>query len=408
MSGVLFLLVGALTGDAGAVLRSACDTRAPLVATLPAGTPVSLRFSITGDAGTCYKVSATVGGETVSGYAEAARLTNTDTYRASVGAAAIITTPTQTAAPETREKAAGSPEASQVPSSLVQATRLMQQHQPKAALAMLEQKLKTSGRDYDTLVMAGLAARAADEPRTALGYLEESQKSRQDPLVARVLGEVRREVAGDASSDKLFSNRFLLRYEGGALDPETARGMLGALEQEYSRVSAELQCRVDERISTIVQSPEAYRASSDAAEWSGGLFDGHRIRVPLAQGGTVSATMRQTFAHEIVHACLASLGSYPAWLHEGLAQRLSAGPASPATEERVRSLLRTGRMPRLANMSQNWARLSSEHARNAYAQALVAVDKVYELYASTGIGNVLRFPDRIPQVAAAVDARMAE
>ncbi len=405
MSGVLFLFVAVvLTGDAGAELRSACDSRAPIVSTLPAGTPVSVRFSISGDAGTCYRVSATVNGETVSGYVPASRLTGTESYRASVAAAPAITTPT---APSPAPSQA-TPSGTASPGSLVQATQLMQQQQPRAALSMLERRLTSGARDYDTLVMAGMAARAADEPRAALGYLEEAQRQRQDPVVARVLGDVRREVAGDASSEKLYSNRFLLRYEGGSLDAETARGMLGALEEEYTRVSAELQCRVDERISTIVQSPEAYRVSSDAAEWSAGLFDGHRIRVPLARGGVVTPKLRATFAHEIVHACLASLGSFPAWLHEGLAQRLSTGPASEAQSRRVRDLIRSGRMPKLANMSQNWARLSPEHAQQAYSQALVGADKLYELFAGQGIPNVLRRPERLAPYTAAVDARLAE
>jgi hypothetical protein len=407
MSGVLFLLASAvLSGGAGAEVRSACDTRAPLLATLPAETPVSIRASISGDAGTCYKVSAAVEGQVISGWVQASRLSGTDTYRSAIGSAPKITTPTPVAAaPAVTATTASAPTG---PAPLIQATQLMKQQQPKAALAVLEKRLQTGGRDYDTLVMAGLAARAADEPKAALGYLQDSQKIHEDSAVARILDEVRREVDGDASAERLYSNRFLLRYEGGALDADTAREMLGVLEEEYARVAAELQCRVDERISTIVQSPEAYRASSDAAEWSGGLFDGTRIRIPLARAGGFTVKVRQAFTHEIVHACLASLGTLPAWLHEGMAQRLSAGPASTAVEQKVRSLLRSGRIPRLVNMNQNWARLSPEHAQNAYAHALVAVDKVFELYAASGIPNLLRYPDRFPQVALAIDAQLVQ
>jgi len=404
MSGVLFLLASAvLTGDAGADLRSACDTRSPLVTTLAAGTPVSLRFSISGDAGTCYKVSAAVDGQTVSGYVQAARLSGTDSWRAAVNAAPKITTPTPVAA-----LTDAAPAVPAGPAPLIEATKLMKQQQPKAALALLERRVKSGSKDYDTLVMAGMAARAADEPRAALGYLQDSQKIREEAGVKRMLDEVRREVGGDASAERLYSNHFLLRYEGATLDAETARGMLAVLEEEYARVAGELQCRVDERISTIVQSPEAYRSSADAAEWSGGLFDGSRIRVPLARAGGFTARVRQTFTHEIVHACLGSLGSFPSWFHEGMAQYIATGPSSPALEQKVRSLLRSGRMPRLVNMNQNWARLSTEHAQNAYAHALVAAGKVYEMYAAGGIANLLRFPDRFPRIAAVIDARLVE
>jgi hypothetical protein len=98
---------------------------------------------------------------------------------------------------------------------------------------------------------------------------------------------------------------------------DQARTLVPILDSEFTRVSEALGCRSEERLTAIVQTPEAYRQSTGAAERSGGQFDG-RIRVALLEK-TPGDLTRQTFAHEIVHACLAQTGEWPAWLHEGLA-----------------------------------------------------------------------------------------
>ena len=47
----------------------------------------------------------------------------------------------------------------------------------------------------------------------------------------------------------------------------------------------------------IVQSRDAYRKSTDAAEWSGGQFDG-KIRVPVFDPQVLDQGMLRSLAHE--------------------------------------------------------------------------------------------------------------
>jgi hypothetical protein len=289
----------------------------------------------------------------------------------------------------------------------VKASSLLDQRQPRAALETVERGMKVYGRDYQFLVLAGIAAERSDEPRLALEYLKEAHAMHADRSIEQLIARLEKEVSGDKSGEKLYGTRFLLRYEGGQLDSEVARGIIGLLEQEFSRISAELGCRTDERIVTVVQSRQAYRASSNAAEWSGGHFDGSKIRVPIIEGQGISADTRETFAHELVHACLANLGNWPAWLHEGLAQRLTGRRSSTEMRQKIMSMRRSNRLPRLENMSQSWSRMSGEHAAMAYDYALVAADALYELYAGYGIHNVIRSPERLPQFAADIDRHLA-
>jgi len=217
---------------------------------------------------------------------------------------------------------------------------------------------------------------------------------------------VERETKGDKSGEKLYGLRVALRYESEALPVDVARTMVAVLDDEFIRISDQLGCRAEERITAIVQSRESYMKSTNAAEWSAGLYDG-RIHVPLmdgmSEGQQFGPRMRRTFAHETVHACLANIGRFPAWLHEGLAQRLSGDTLSGPARQELQEKIRAGALPRLEKMGQDWSHLSGEHARLAYNLALAAADVLVENYANYGLRNVLRSPELLQQVTTGID-----
>ena len=64
---LLVLLVAAAVKDGPAPLRSGCSPDARVVASLPTGAPVTIKYSINGEAGPCYKVSVQVDGKTLEG-----------------------------------------------------------------------------------------------------------------------------------------------------------------------------------------------------------------------------------------------------------------------------------------------------------------------------------------------------
>jgi hypothetical protein len=269
-------------------------------------------------------------------------------------------------------------------------------------------KLSSDRRDYQSLVAAGIAAYRSDDPSAALEYLKQAEQLQADRAVQLLIAKIEKEKAGDKSGEKLYGTRFLLRYEGSQLAPDVARSVVGYLEQEFSRIAGEIGCRTDERIVTVVQSKQAYRNSTDAAEWSGGLFDGVKIRVPVIENAAIDAQTRRTLSHELVHACLAGMGHWPTWLHEGMAQKLSGDTLSTARLGQVKTLVRAGKLPRLDNMNQSWSRMSAAHAGLAYDYALAAVDMLYDSYRHYGIQNIFRNPDRLPQVTASIDKRFVE
>jgi hypothetical protein len=181
--------------------------------------------------------------------------------------------------------------------------------------------------------------------------------------------------------------------------------MVAVLDQEFGRISSELGCSAEERIVAIAQSPEAYRKTTDAAEWSGGQFDG-RIRVPVAPNMTMDAAARRVLAHEITHACLTLIGHWPAWMQEGLAQHLSGDQVSPALRDKLADWSNQGKLPRLANLGQDWSRMDTEHAVAAYGLSLEAIEAFYAKYGADGVRSLLRNPDRLAAITADLDRNL--
>src|SRR5208282_6552094 len=84
---VLFFVAAMAVRTDQTPLRSGCDSEASVVASLPAGTPVEVRFRLS-DGSDCFKVSATIDGKDVLGYVPASALTGLERYEQERSAAA--------------------------------------------------------------------------------------------------------------------------------------------------------------------------------------------------------------------------------------------------------------------------------------------------------------------------------
>src|ERR1700734_1626332 len=72
-------------------LRSGCDAADAVVASLPVGTPVEVRFRLS-DGSDCFKVAATIDGKDVLGYVPASALTGLERYEQERASAASVDT----------------------------------------------------------------------------------------------------------------------------------------------------------------------------------------------------------------------------------------------------------------------------------------------------------------------------
>lgn len=391
-------LLFAVTMARDAALRPSCETATDqtVVGTLPAGTAVEIRFAVA-DGSNCYKIAANVDGKPLLGYVDGSALANTQSFEdqrrggASLDGVGQSRVVVQGLAGAARDTVHGS-----------RIVDLLNAHQPAKALEHIEPLLKNDPRNPGLLALASVAAYQSDDLKRAQRYCRDALAVSEDSRIAGFCQTVERESKADKSGEKLYGMRVALRYEGEALPADVARTMVSIVDQEFIRISGQLGCPAEERITVIVQSRDAYLRTTNAAEWSGGLYDG-RIHVALAAGQPFGPDTRRTFAHETVHACLANIGTFPAWLHEGLAQKLSGAVLSSIARDELRTAIRSGAIPKLENLGQNWSRMSAQNARLAYNLALAATDTLVDDYAAYGLRNLLRNPDMLQQATAQID-----
>lgn len=408
------LLNAAVTTKSNAALRSGgCDIDAPVIAEVAAGAPVTVRSSIAGSGGVCYRVSTQVEGKAVTGNLPGSALNGLEEFEqarqsaAGGGDAVQVTTAAQVES--LRKSLASSPNATIAPSlppgPLRQASDFLDRNQPGRALEVLNPHLKS--RDPSVLILAGVAAWKSDQTALALEHWKTAQEIRPMPELQGMIGRLEREIRHDKSGEKLVGLRVALRYENQALPYATAKAMLQTLDTEVARLSDILGCATEERLTAIVQSPEDYRQGANAAEWSGGQFDG-RIRIPFAAGSALDEGARRVFAHEATHACLASLGSsWPAWLHEGLAQKLSGERLTSVAKAQLLDLASKRQIPRLQQFRRNWSSLDAREARIAYAVALLAAEELVDHYgASIGLRAILGSPEILERVTNEINRKI--
>ena len=200
-------------------------------------------------------------------------------------------------------------------------------------------------RDPALLAMAGVAAWRADDTKHALEYWHASLELAPNPDLEKLIqtrGE--RTVPTIRAAKNSTACAWSCATTRATVPVETRASMVGVVDSTFARVSQQLGCYAEEKIVTIIQSREAYKKATDAAEWSGGQYDG-RIRVPVMNGQQMDARQEQVLAHETTHACLAMLGEWPSWLQEGMAQRLSG--ETLARSAPTGEMAKAGQLPKL-------------------------------------------------------------
>ena len=398
------LTLASLSSDA--VLRSGCSGDDTPVASLPVGTAVEIRSSLSGDAGTCYKVSGTVDGKTVMGYVPARSVTNASGFDEARKAGRGIGGgggPAPAMDVGAVVQRAGAKATREHPAKKAHA--LIEANQPAEALAMLEKDLQRYPSDAYLHAVAGLAYYRMDNLDRALWHWKESHEIDPNPSVQAMIDRVNREKGADKGSERMVGSRVALRYDRSLIPTDLARSMLQVLDDEYTRISVQLGCRASERVTAVAASREGYMQATQAAEWSGGLYDG-RIHVPVSATREVSLELRRTFAHELVHACLYEMGQWPSWLHEGLAQKYSGAPLPAGMLAEVKAMSAAGKLPKLSQLGRGWGGMSSGAAAVAYAMARIGVEKLLELKANTGLAIVLRDPAGFAQVEREVESAL--
>lgn len=210
----------------------------------------------------------------------------------------------------------------------------------------------------------------------------------------------------------LAGPQVLLHYDAAEVPSTTALQLGAYLNSEYGRVADRLGCSSEQPLEAVAQSRASYTKSTAAADWSSAQFDG-RVRIPvspIAHGAAPPAELdtatRRSLTHELTHACLAQMGQWPQWVHEGLAQKVAGDAVAPGMRMKLAGLARQDKLPKLKDLDKDWSRLDTEHAAVAYAESLAAVDLLFADYGADGVRRLLADPAQVAGLAPALDKRI--
>ena len=73
---------------------------------------------------------------------------------------------------------------------------------------------------------------------------------------------------------------------------------------------------------------------------------------------------------------------------------------------KIAGWIHEGKIPRLSSLKQDWSHLDAEHAAMSYELSLAAVELLWKETGEEGVRNLLRNPERLPQVTAELDRKL--
>jgi hypothetical protein len=92
---VFFAPAAHLVNQDSTPLRSSCDSEAQVIGQASKGDPAQILFAISGDIGTCYKVSLSSSGKTLQGYLPAQALSGIESFERGRRSAGRIEVPAE-------------------------------------------------------------------------------------------------------------------------------------------------------------------------------------------------------------------------------------------------------------------------------------------------------------------------
>ena len=180
-----------------------------------------------------------------------------------------------------------------------------------------------------------------------------------------------REKNAHLNFDSESTNHFKLQFDGyehGGI----SRTVIGILEDAYSQVGRELNYYPSYPITVILYTNQDFYDVTRMQRSVAGFFNKQdlKIRVPVRGADKQLSMLRMVLTHEYVHALIHSIAqNVPLWIHEGMAEYFSKGPAGNALQEYRDALQKRVAMPN-----------PSTHPYWGYHVAISALIEKYSMY----------------------------
>lgn len=207
-----------------------------------------------------------------------------------------------------------------------------------------------------------------------------------NPQLAARLADWKKEAALHHGFEERRDDRFTVMFEGQGEEQLAVRAT-AVLDSAFRRIGRTLGQFPPNPITVILYTQKQFRDVTSAPDWSDGLFDGGRIRLPVRGASQDLPRFDRVLTHELTHAIIHSLAArgVPVWLHEGLAMYFEPRDAAEAEKR----LTAAHEFVPLVELETTFNQLNLQEATLAYDESLVAVRVLVERI-GTGVGLLLQ------------------
>ena len=256
--------------------------------------------------------------------------------------------------------------------------------------ASVAEKLTRVQPDALTFALLGMAYYNVDRLPDAVGAFKQSVALRPIDWVQKVLQRTQHELDVQGNFNQSDSWHFTLRYEGGKTPLTLQRDLLDTLEGQYRDLSSQLNYTPSQNISVILYTNTEFFDITQAPSWAGGVNDG-KLRIPISGVTGMTPELQHVLKHELTHSFVRMItrGNCPTWLNEGLAQLMEPrsddyyGPA-------LARLFQAKKEIPFRYLDGPFARLNTNQAVVAYAEALLAVEYLQQSWGRDGLQRILQ------------------
>jgi len=270
------------------------------------------------------------------------------------------------------------------------ASILLQLNRVSEAATLAQQVIRINPKLAPGYSILGYAYYLQGKMDEALSNLKRAYELEPDAQIKQMLEKVEREARAEGDFSEQISSHFTLRYEGGQAAPALRRQIIDTLEFHFDELVRELDFSPRESISVLLYTDKQFFNVTKAPSWTGALNDG-KLRIPISGLSEVNSELSRTLKHELAHSFISQItrGRAPTWLHEGVAQLIEPQTSAP-NGRRLALLYGAGRNIPLNELEAQFIRFSPAEAQVAYAQSLVSVEYLREVYGMSSVVFILK------------------
>ncbi|HUN88764.1 MAG TPA: tetratricopeptide repeat protein [Terriglobales bacterium] len=274
------------------------------------------------------------------------------------------------------------------------AANLIQIGHGRDAINYAEHAVQVAPSSPDALSILGYAYFTADRARDAISPWEKSLELRPDEKLQALVEKTKRELSVEANFTEHDTGRFTLRYEGSIARDNLRQQIVGALDQDYDQLSADLGIVPYENIPVILYTEKEFFDVTQAPTWTGAINDG-KLRIPVRGVDYITPQLARVLKHELTHSFInqAAAGRCPQWLNEGIAQ-MEEGRTLDNHGSRLAQLYKQHSQIPLQALEGSFMKFSTSEALISYDESLAGAMYIRDTY---GVLDLRRLVERSGQ-----------